>query len=113
MSCNCKHNADRIKEGYSDFAMLRALFIKRMTEDSETQDRRRKDFNQAIFRIESNEEIDAWNKDCRKFGLAPKKYGATYPVWDEMDMDMVLQCFDDAVKDWRKTFCDAENCNRK
>ena len=21
--------------------------------------------------------------------------------------------FDDAVKDWRKSFCDVENCNRK
>ena len=74
-------------------ALFRRLFIKRMTVDSKHNDRRRKDFNQAIF---------GYNED-----------GSTYPVWSEMDMDMVLQCFDDAVKDWRKSFCDAKNCTRK
>lgn len=113
MSCNCVHNRENIDSGYANFAKLRLLFIKRMTEDSETQDRRRRDFNQAIFHIESNDEIDMWNKECEKYGLAPKKYGVTHPVWDNMDMDMVLRCFDDAVKDWRRTFCDVEDCRRK
>lgn len=58
---------------------LRELFIKRMTEDSETQDRRRKDYNQAIF------------------GFCDD--GSTYQVFNDTDMNMVLQCFDDAVKD--------------
>ena len=31
----------------------------------------------------------------------------------DTNMEMVLQCFDDAVKDWRRTFCDVENCNRR
>ena len=46
-------------------------------------------------------------------GVAPKKYGVTYAVFNSTDMDMVLQCFDDAVKDWRRTFCDVEGCTRK
>lgn len=82
-----------------DYKRLREAFIKRMTVDSETQDRRRKDYNQAIFHIDSREEIDAWNKDCEKFGLAKRNYGRTTPVWDTIDMDMVMQCFDGAVKD--------------
>lgn len=85
----------------SNFAELRELFIKRMTIDSAHNDRRRKDFNQAIFRYEDKADVDAWNKDCAKYGLAVKEYGRTYPVWCEMDMDMVLQCFDNAVKDWQ------------
>ena len=113
MACNCKHNQEAINEGKMNFAELRELFIKRMTVDSEHNDRRRKDFNQAIFHYEKDEEVDFWNKDCEKFGLTKKKYGQTYQVWSHMDMDMVLQCFDDAVKDWRKSFCDVENCTRK
>ena len=58
---------------------LRELFVKRMTEDSETQDRRRKDYNQAIFGFSDD--------------------GSTYQVFNDTDMNMVLQCFDDAVKD--------------
>lgn len=112
MACNCKHSRETIERGLSDFAQLRLLFIKRMTVDSKTQDRRRRDYNQAIFIVEADEGIDAWNKDCIKYGLAPKKYGATLPVWADMDMDMVLECFDNAVKDWRKQFCDVEDCKR-
>ena len=58
---------------------LRELFIKRMTEDGETQDKRRKDYNQAIFGF--------WDD------------GSTYQVFNDTDMNMVLRCFDDAVKD--------------
>lgn len=93
MACNCKHNREEIEKGHSNFAKLRLLFIKRMTEDSETKDARRKDFNQAIFGLRED--------------------GSTYPVWNETDMEMVLRCFDDAVKDWRRSFCDVPNCNRK
>lgn len=64
---------------------LRNLFIKRMTVDSDHHDRRRKDFNQAIF---------GFSDDKNKI---PEK---TYQIWCEMDMAMVLQCFDDAIKDW-------------
>ena len=113
MGCNCKHNKESIDEGNKNFAELRELFIKRMTIDSDHNDRRRKDFNQAIFHYENKAEVDAWNEKCEIFGLSKKRYGQTYPVWCEMDMDMILQCFDDAVKDWRRSWCDVENCTRK
>ena len=113
MACNCKHNQEVINEGKKNFEELRELFIKRMTVDSDHNDRRRKDYNQAIFHYEEDEEVDVWNRECEKFGLHKKEYGQTYAVWSHMDMDMVLRCFDDAVKDWRKTWCDVENCNRK
>ena len=93
MGCNCKHNQQEIAEGRKTINELRELFIQRMTVDSDHNDRRRKDFNQAIF---------GYNDD-----------GSTYAVWSETDMDMVLQCFDDAVKDWRKSWCDVESCTRK
>ena len=93
MSCNCVHEKEEIENGYRHFHELRELFIRRMTEDSETTDRRRKDFNQAIF------------------GYCDD--GSTYQVWSDMDMGMVLKCFDDAVKDWRRSFCDVEGCRRR
>lgn len=65
-----------------NYERLRKRFIKRMTEDSNTQDRRRKDFNQAIF---------GFNED-----------GSTYQCFCETDMGMVLQCFDDAIDDLKK-----------
>ena len=84
-----------------------------MTTDSGHNDRRRKDFNQAIFKYEDKKDVDSWNAKCEIFGLPKKPYGRTYAVWSEMDMDMVLYCFDNALKDWRKSFCDTKNCNRK
>lgn len=93
MACSCKHNREAIQDGYRVIEDLRELFIKRMTVDSETQDARRRDFNQAIFGYRDD--------------------GSTYQVWSEMDMDMVLRCFDKAVKDWRHSFCDEEGCSRK
>lgn len=93
MGCNCKDNREAIADGKKTIKELRELFIKRMTIDSEHNDRRRKDFNQAIF---------GYRED-----------GSTYAIWSETDMDMILQCFDDAAKDWRKSFCDVENCTRR
>ena len=93
MGCSCKHNQREIEDGLSNIAKLRALFIKRMTEDSETHDARRKEFNQAIFGFRDD--------------------GSTYTVWSETDLDMVLHCFDDAVKDWRRLWCDDKECRRK
>lgn len=113
MSCNCKDNQEAIDYGKQLLADFRELFIKRMTVDSNHNDRRRKDFNQAIFHYESNEDVDMWNRECDIFGLPKKRYGQTYPVWSEMDMNMVLQCFDDAVKDWRHSWCDVDKCSRK
>lgn len=75
----------------NDITRLRELFIKRMTVDSRN--------NQAIFGIESDADVDAWNAECEEFGLRKKSYGRTYQVWSDMDMDMVLKCFDDAVND--------------
>lgn len=99
MACNCKHNQEAINEGKKNFEELRELFIKRMTVDSDHNDRRRKDYNQAIF---------SWWSDDKTH--LPENASQ---CWTEMTMDMVLQCFDDAVKDWRKSFCDVENCTRK
>ncbi len=79
-------------------ARLREKFIQYMTTDSETQDRRRSEFHQAIFSVESDEAVDAWNAECEKYGLSKKQYGCTVPVWDTIDMDMVLDCFDKAVR---------------
>lgn len=93
MSCNCVHEKEEIESGYRHFDELRELFIRRMTEDSETTDRRSRDYNCAIFGYREN--------------------GSTYQCWCDMDMEMVLKCFDDAVKDWRRSFCDVEGCRRK
>lgn len=54
---------------------LRSAFVRRLTVDSSHRDRRRKDYNQAIFMDDG---------------------GA---VWSSMDLAMVLRCFDDAVRD--------------
>lgn len=99
MGCNCKHCQQEIQEGKMLLAFFRKLFISRMTVDSDHNDRRRKDFNQAIF--------SWWYDDETKL---PEN--ATQ-CWTPMTLDMVLQCFDDAVYDWRKSWCDDENCKRK
>jgi len=59
-----------------DTVKLRKAFIHFLTVDSDHQDRRRKDYNQAIF--------DA------KEGFA---------CWTNMDLNMVLEKFDKAVKE--------------
>ena len=56
-------------------ASLRAEFIRWLTEDSETNDGRRKEFNQAIFDPETG-----------------------HAVWSATDLYMVLQKFDRAAK---------------
>lgn len=68
------------KEMQWELAKIRELFIRRMTVDSEHHDRRRNDFNQAIFGV---------NDD-----------GTTYQCFNDTDMDMVLKCWDDAVRDY-------------
>ena len=98
MGCSCKHSREAIADGKKTIEELRDLFIKRMTVDSPHNDRRRRDYNQAIF---------AW------WGDEPKTPENTFQVWTPMSMDMVLKCFDDAAKDWRKSFCDVENCTRR
>ena len=94
MSCNCVHHKEDIDRDKKILQEFKELFVKRMTEDSETNDRRRKDYNQALFFY------DEYRKEYRQ-------------VWNEITLYMVLQCFDDAVKDYRRTYCDVENCNRK
>jgi hypothetical protein len=58
--------------------VLRLAFLMRLTQDGTTKDRRRKDYHQAIFMPEV------------EGGMA---------IWSETDLDMVLHCFDKAVKD--------------
>jgi hypothetical protein len=59
---------------------FREMFLKRLTEDSESQDRRRKGFNQAIFDIDEG-----------------------YAIFNGTDLSMVMTAFDDAVKDMKRS----------
>lgn len=65
----------------SDMKELRDLFLKYLTQDSATNDARRKEFNQAIF-------IDP---DDKMFGGRQ--------VFNGTDLDMVMGKFDKAVKE--------------
>ena len=65
---------------------LRAAFLKYLTVDSETQDGRRKEFNQAIF-IDPND----------------KMFGGKQ-VFNGTDLDMVMEKFDKALKDYSNLF---------
>jgi len=56
---------------------LRELFIKYLTQDSATRDARRKEFNQAIFDAEKG-----------------------FANYCKTDLEMVLEKFDKAVKEW-------------
>ena len=96
MGCSCKDNREQIEEGFKTIEKFRELFIKRMTVDSETTDRRRKDYNQAIFGF--------WDDEPEK---------GSYMIWSETTLEMVMQCFDDAEKDWRRSWCDVETCRRR
>jgi hypothetical protein len=55
---------------------LRAAFLRRLTVDSETRDRRRREFNIAIFDAEGG-----------------------WAIWSSTDLDMVMAAFDAAVRD--------------
>lgn len=93
MACNCKHASAEIDEELRTIAEFKKLFVKRMTVDSKTKDHRRKDFNQAIF---------FWDEYAKEYSQ----------VFCGTTMEMVLCCFDDAVKDYRRTFCDVKNCKQ-
>ena len=93
MACNCKHNKENIEQGLTILNEFRELFIRRMTIDCGT-DRRKKDYNLAIFFLS---EITGEYEQC----------------FNDTTMGMVLDKFDLAVKDWRKSFCDIDNCTRK
>lgn len=90
MGCSCKDCQQQIKEDYASLMRFRDFFINRMTIDSKTQDRRKSDYNQAIFGYDER--------------------GGTYAIWSEMDM--VLRCFDDAMRDFRREYCDTESCRK-
>lgn len=62
-----------------DIGQFRELFLKRLTIDSDTQDRRRKEFNQAIF-----DKDEGW------------------ACFYRTDLDMVMDKFDLAVEDLKK-----------
>lgn len=57
---------------------IREEFVRLLTEDSETKDGRRREFNQAIF---------------------DKERG--YAIWTGTDLDMVMSKFDKAVRNLR------------
>ena len=62
--------------------VLRGLFLKYLTEDSETHDARRKEFNQAIF-IDPNDTLVGGQQ-----------------AFNNTNLDMVMEKFDKAVKEW-------------
>ena len=62
-----------------DIEIFKNLFLERLTKDSETQDSRKKEFNQAIF-----------DKD------------RGYACFGETDLDMIIDKFDLAVKDYKR-----------
>lgn len=97
MSCSCKHSREEILQGRNTINAFKDLFIKRLTIDSEHDDRRRKDYNQALFHYKDDDNPEL----------------GTYQVWSEITLDMVMDAFDSALKDWRKTFCDVGNCREK
>ena len=59
----------------TDYARLREEFVRLLTVDSETKDRRRREFNQAVFNAEQG-----------------------WAIWSSTDLDMVMQKFDRAVR---------------
>ena len=63
---------------------LRELFIKYLTQDSQTKDARRKEFNQAIF-INPQDKLVGGRQ-----------------VFCNTDLDMVLEKFDKAVREFRQ-----------
>lgn len=54
---------------------LRDEFLRLLTTDSETKDRRRKDYNQAIFNADKG-----------------------WAIWSSTDLDMVMEKFDTAAR---------------
>ena len=62
-----------------ELKLLRELFLNYLTRDSETQDARKKEYNQAIF-----------NKD------------EGWQVFNGTDLDMVMVKFDKAVIDFKQ-----------
>lgn len=90
MSCNCKHNKDEIAHENDILKDFRDYFIRRMTIDNGS-DMRKRDFNQAIF--------DWRDGDTQ----CPEN---TFACYSNMDMGMVLVCYDNAMRDFRKRYCD-------
>ena len=62
-----------------DIEQFRELFLKRLTIDSETQDKRRKEFNQAIF-----DKYEGW------------------ACFNGTDLEMIMDKFDLAIEDLKK-----------
>jgi hypothetical protein len=63
-----------VSDRVSDRELLRSMFLHLMTTDSATKDRRRKEFNQAIFHPEG------------------------WAIWSSTDLDMVMEKFDKACR---------------
>lgn len=67
------------------YTLLREEFIRLLTRDSVTNDRRRKDYNQAIFMVD----------ECSPFLDGPA-------VFSDTSLAMVLEKFDKALKNLEK-----------
>jgi hypothetical protein len=99
MACSCKHLEQEIQDYTKQIESLKVLFWNRLTTDSSHQDRRKKDYNQALFHHWSDED--------------PNDERNWFQCWSDMTPHMVMRAFDAAMQDWRKTFCDVDGCKRK
>lgn len=82
MGCACKDMAREIADYRKQIHDLRNCFIKRMSVDSETNDRRRKDYNQAIF-FDMTVRYDDKGLGivCIDYNYADQSLGDIYPYW--------------------------------
>jgi hypothetical protein len=88
MSCSCKNLSEAIQSAAAQAEELRALFIKRLTVNSPHRDGRKHSFNQALFNPEGE------------------------LLYRSIDLGVILIAYDNAVKDYRRTFCDDESCRK-
>ena len=88
MSCGCKHNIEEIKREQDFLDTFRKLFINRLTIDKSLEDRRKKNFNQALF-----DKDECW------------------ACWSEIDLDMIMEEFELAVQDALYLHCDDFDIN--
>ena len=67
---------------------LRLLFWERLTKDSTHNDRRRKDYNQALF--------GHWDDE------SPEDEKSWFQYFRQMTPQMIMEKYDEAVSDWKR-----------
>jgi hypothetical protein len=77
----------RVNLDDSEVAELREAFVNMLTVDSDSKDRRRTGYNQAIF-----------SPPYRPGEMTGGYSDGGYAIWNKTDLSMVLDKFDKAVK---------------